>query len=184
MELKWSKSWFGFCDHSWYTPKADLLDSWNIYFVTECFLKARFGKTRSACTLWYIYQGADFLRAIVRTVCQQARQRADMGKWGPFYMGTGYREVDIGSEGDISPVMTKLHSDTILPERPFLDLSQILSQRPIFSSLPFLCADCHFFVTRGRGWTFDWPLRGLCVATFRTSPPIFCTFLHFPGPCV
>ena len=47
---------------------------------------------------------------------------------GPFYIHRIQR-VDIGSEGDISPVMTKLHSDTILQERPFLGLSQILSRR-------------------------------------------------------
>ena len=45
---------------------------------------------------------------------------------GPFYIHRIQR-VDIGSRGDISPVMTKLHSDTILPERPFLGLSQISS---------------------------------------------------------
>ena len=47
---------------------------------------------------------------------------------------------DIGSQPtwDISPVMTSLHSDTILPQRPFLGLSQIST---IFSRL-------HFFYDR------------------------------------
>ena len=160
------------------TPKADLLDSWNIYFVLLSAFWRQGSAKQGARALYDIsIRGPTFTEQLLKQFV--SRQRADMGKWGPFYMGAGYREVDIGSEGDISPVMTKLHSDTILPERPFLDLSQILSQRPIFSSLPFLCADCHFFVTRGIGWTFDWPLRGLCVATFRTSPQYFALFCIF-----
>ena len=55
------------------------------------------------------------------------------GSGGDLFTFTGYCGYWVRT-WDISPVMTKLHSDTILPERPFLGLSQISA---IFSRLQF-----------------------------------------------
>ena len=59
------------------------------------------------------------------------------GSGGDLFTFTGYCGYWVRT-WDIFPVMTKLHSDTILPERPFLGLSQISA---IFSRL-------HFFYDR------------------------------------
>ena len=63
--------------------------------------------------------------------------------------------------------MSKIHSDTILPERPS-GLSQILS----ISSFPL-------FLVILRRWAFDWPL----VAEMLCGISRLLHF-HFSGPCV
>ena len=91
--------------------------------------------------------------------------------------------MDIGSGGDISPVMTKLHSDTILPESPFLGLSQILSRR-FFLFCTFFYDGIDDNTSREAGGEL---LVGLSVAyAMRHSPPMhLLQFLpDFPGPCV
>ena len=105
-------------------------------------------------------RGAHSHRAIVRTVCQ-------WGWYGIADLFTFTRYSGYWDRGDISPVMSKIHSDTILPERPS-GLSQILS----ISSFPL------FFAILRR-WAFDWPL----VAEMLCGISRLLHF-HFSGPCV
>ena len=184
MELKWSKSWFCFCEFSWYSPKADLLDSWNTYFVTECFLKGRFGKTRRACTLWYLSGGPTFTEQLLEQFVSRLGRGLIWGSGDLFTWGPDTEKWILGPKETFLPLWPSSIQTQYSQRDRFWTYLKSYLRGQFFPVCLFLCADCHFFVTRGRGWTFDWPLRGLCVATFRTSPPIFCTFLHFPGPCV
>ena len=127
-----------------------------------------------------------------RAVCQ--RESWYGSGVGPFYIRriswilglawdnftfTGYRgywvPTNLGhfSRYDSPPFRHNAPTETVLGLISNLD--------NFFSFALFLRPDCHFFVTRGRGWTFDWPLGGsLCSAAFLTSQLPFS--LDFPRP--